>query len=205
MTGFLPGRWEGRGSGPGHAEGGLSPRVALPSSTRARIPDGASSLSGARIRCPVAWAPPQSDPARPGVAHRPRQVRDLWLPVPTARVAQLAHEEAHGRGAIQLHVRALREALREAGQRQVPHAQKPPRPQAGLTRPTTDRPYLFVHSDTTPGLAGARTAAGGLPDRRPEGGAPAPPRGWAPPTPPYLWRWRLGLHCQNCVKRAERD
>nr|XP_008985557.2 zinc finger protein 653 isoform X2 [Callithrix jacchus] len=32
------------------------------------------------------------------------EVRDLWLPVPAARVAQLAHEEAHGRGAVQLHV-----------------------------------------------------------------------------------------------------
>ncbi|XP_020939540.1 zinc finger protein 653 isoform X3 [Sus scrofa] len=39
------------------------------------------------------------------------QVRDLWLPVQTARVAQLAHEEAHGRGAVQFHVRALRKAL----------------------------------------------------------------------------------------------
>ncbi|XP_074240702.1 zinc finger protein 653 isoform X2 [Saimiri boliviensis] len=32
------------------------------------------------------------------------EVRDLWLPVPAARVAQLAHEEAYGRGAVQLHV-----------------------------------------------------------------------------------------------------
>ncbi|PNI51375.1 ZNF653 isoform 3 [Pan troglodytes] len=87
------------------------------------------------------------------------EVRDLWLPVPAARVAQLAHEEAHCGGAVQLHVRSLREALREAGQRQVPHAQKPPGSQAHLTHLTTDRPYLFVRSDTTPGLAGAWTAA----------------------------------------------
>lgn len=146
----------------------------------------------------VVWAPPPMRP-HPSLTPPPvspagsRQVRDLWLPVPTARVAQLAHEEAHGRGAVQLHVRALREALREAGQRQVPHAQKPPRPQAGLTHPTTDRPYLFVRSDKMPWLAGARTAAGAS---RTAGRKEAPlpclragsPGAGPPPTLPHLWR-----------------
>ncbi|XP_030863452.2 zinc finger protein 653 isoform X3 [Gorilla gorilla gorilla] len=134
------------------------------------------------------------------------EVRDLWLPVPAARVAQLAHEEAHCGGAVQLHVRSLREALREAGQRQVPHAQKPPGSQAHLT---TDRPYLFVRSDTTPGLARAWTAARAArtagrkeaPPPRPRAGPP----GQVPhPAPPHPSRsWCLGLHCWNCVKRAE--
>nr|XP_034802753.1 zinc finger protein 653 isoform X2 [Pan paniscus] len=137
------------------------------------------------------------------------EVRDLWLPVPAARVAQLAHEEAHCGGAVQLHVRSLREALREAGQRQVPHAQKPPGSQAHLTHLTTDRPYLFVRSDTTPGLAGAWTAARAArtagrkeaPPPRPRAGPP----GQVPhPAPPHPSRsWCLGLHCWNCVKRAE--
>nr|XP_054395727.1 zinc finger protein 653 isoform X1 [Pongo abelii] len=137
------------------------------------------------------------------------EVRDLWLPVPAARVAQLAHEEAHCGGAVQLHVRSLREALREAGQRQVPHAQKPPGSQAHLTHLTTDRPYLFVRSDTTPRLAGAWTAARAArtagrkeaPPPRPRAGPP----GRVPhPAPPHPSRsWCLGLHCWNCVKRAE--
>nr|XP_054319992.1 zinc finger protein 653 isoform X1 [Pongo pygmaeus] len=137
------------------------------------------------------------------------EVRDLWLPVPAARVAQLAHEEAHCGGAVQLHVRSLREALREAGQRQVPHAQKPPGSQAHLTHLTTDRPYLFVRSDTTPRLAGAWTAARAArtagrkeaPPPRPRAGPP----GRVPhPAPPHPSRsWCLGLRCCNCVKRAE--
>nr|XP_055095939.1 zinc finger protein 653 isoform X2 [Symphalangus syndactylus] len=137
------------------------------------------------------------------------EVRDLWLPVPAARVAQLAHEEAHCGGAVQLHVRSLREALREAGQRQVPHAQKPPGSQAHLTHLTTDRPYLFVRSDTMPRLAGAWTAARAsrtagrkeAPPLRPRAGPP----GQVPhPAPPHPSRsWCLGLHCWNCVKRAE--
>ena len=209
MTGFLRGRWEGGGLGPGRQREG--PPLGLPCPVpRALASRMAPPLSGAGSVL-VTWgpppkaAPPQADPDPASLAPAPpRQVRDLRLPVPAARVAQLAHEEAHGRGAVQLHVRALREALREAGQRQVPHAQKPPRPQASLTHPTTDRPYLFVHSDTTPGLAGAQTAAGAS---RTAGRKEAPllcPGAGPPPTPPYLWRWRLGLHCQNCVKRAER-
>lgn len=104
----------------------------------------------------------------------------------TARIAQLAHEEAHGRGAVQLHMRALWEAFREAGQRQVPHAQKPPGPQARLTHPTIDRPYLFVCSlgryswacwahDTA---AGAAQTAGrkDAPLPRPRAGPLTPPR-----------------------------
>lgn len=162
----------------------------------------------------MAWAPP---PVRPHLSLTPppvspagsRQVRDLWLPVPTACVAQLAHEEAHGRGAVQLHVRALREALREAGQCQVSHAQKPPGPQASLTHPTTDRPYLFVRSDTMPGLAGARTAAGASRTAgRKEAPLPCPragPPGAGPPsTPLYLWRWCLGLALlELCQKQSE--
>ncbi|XP_054319992.2 zinc finger protein 653 isoform X1 [Pongo pygmaeus] len=137
------------------------------------------------------------------------EVRDLWLPVPAARVAQLAHEEAHCGGAVQLHVRSLREALREAGQRQVPHAQKPPGSQAHLTHLTTDRPYLFVRSDTTPRLAGAWTAARAArtagrkeaPPPRPRAGPPGRVPHPAPPHPSLSWC--LGLHCWNCVKRAE--
>lgn len=171
-------------AGPGPAEGGSTPRV-----------PGRGGRGGWVL---VAWAPPPMRP-HPSLTPPPvspagsRQVRDLWLPVPTARVAQLAHEEAHSRGAVQLHVRALWEALREAGQRQVPHAQKPPGPQASLTHPTTDRPYLFIRSDTTPGLAGARTAAGAswtagrkeAPLPCPRAGPPSPGAG-PPPTPPYL-------------------
>ncbi|XP_016790587.1 zinc finger protein 653 isoform X2 [Pan troglodytes] len=128
------------------------------------------------------------------------EVRDLWLPVPAARVAQLAHEEAHCGGAVQLHVRSLREALREAGQRQVPHAQKPPGSQAHLTHLTTDRPYLFVRSDTTPGLAGAWTAARAA---RPRAGRrrprPAPELGPLGrfPTPPH--RILLGAGAWGCI------
>lgn len=133
------------------------------------------------------FAPPSLTPSPRCLPRAPLQVRDLWLPVPTACVAQLAHEEAHGRGAVQLHVRALREALREAGQRQVPHAQKPPGPQARLIHPTTKRPYLFIPSDTMPESAGAGTAAASRQDLGPEGGASAPLQGWAlragPPDP----------------------
>lgn len=175
--------------------------------------------SGSGVRRVLgAWAPPPMRP-HPRLTPPPvspagsRQVRDLWLPVPTARVAQLAHEEAHGRGAVQLHVRALREALREAGQRQVPHAQKPPGPQASLTHPTTDHPYLFVRSDTTPGLAGARTAAGASRTAgRKEAPLPSPragPPGLVPPNPALFLEVAPGAartvsREQNEIKERER-
>ncbi|XP_030676637.1 zinc finger protein 653 isoform X1 [Nomascus leucogenys] len=128
------------------------------------------------------------------------EVRDLWLPVPAARVAQLAHEEAHCGGAVQLHVRSLREALREAGQRQVPHAQKPPGSQAHLTHLTTDRPYLFVRSDTTPRLAGAWTAARASRTAGRKEAPPLRPRAGPPgrfPTPSH--RILLGAGAWGCI------
>ena len=63
------------------------------------------------------------------------QVRGLWLPVSAASIAQLAHEETPHGGAVPLHLPALRQALREAHQRQVPPAEEPPRA-AGLLKRT---------------------------------------------------------------------
>lgn len=44
------------------------------------------------------------------------QMWNLWLPVSPARVPELAHEETHSRGPVQLHLRVLWEEVREAGQ-----------------------------------------------------------------------------------------
>ena len=44
-----------------------------------------------------------------------------------ACITQLAHEETHPRGPLQLHLRFLRQEVREAGQCQIPQAEEPPR------------------------------------------------------------------------------
>lgn len=99
--------------------------------------------------CPAAGREVSGLPGRPQpavtLAPSPAtQVRDLRVPVPAARFAQLAHEETHSGGAVQLHVRSLREALRETGQCQVPHAQKPPGPQTYLTCHAGGPQPLFI-------------------------------------------------------------
>lgn len=134
------------------------------------------------------------------------QVRDLRVPVQAACITQLAHEETHGRSAVQLHLRALREALREAGQRQVPHAQKPPGPQAYLTclLPRTSASIYLYSWTSCPDLSEPKTATGAAPTaggRRcspfPLGRCPAlslhvPPMELAP-----------GTTLPNCVKNTE--
>lgn len=54
------------------------------------------------------------------------QVWNLRLPVSAARLAELAHEETHAGGALQLHLWVLSQAVWEAGQRQIPQGEEPP-------------------------------------------------------------------------------
>lgn len=61
------------------------------------------------------------------------QMWNLWLPVSSARISELAHEEAHTGGPLQLHLWVLWQEVRETGQCQIPQAKEPPR-QAGDLR-----------------------------------------------------------------------
>lgn len=62
------------------------------------------------------------------VSSRPclHQVWDLRLPVSAARLAELAHEEAHSGGPLQLHLRVLSQEVWEARQREIPQGEEPP-------------------------------------------------------------------------------
>lgn len=58
---------------------------------------------------------------------------NLWLPVSPARIPELAHEETHSRGPLQLHLWVLWQEVWEAGQCQIPQVKESPR-QAGNLR-----------------------------------------------------------------------
>lgn len=71
------------------------------------------------------------------LTHVTRQMWNLRLPVSPASVPQLAHEETHPGGPLQLHLRVLREEVREAGERQIPQAKEPPGQAGDLRHPDT--------------------------------------------------------------------
>lgn len=76
------------------------------------------------------------------------QMWNLWLPVPPACITELAHEEAHSGGLLQLHLRVLQQEVREAGQRQIPQAKESSRKAGNLNCSDTPTYQLAIRGRT---------------------------------------------------------